>query len=284
MSTVLICLVAIAVAAAAWIMLQPMLRSRRRIEIAQQRLSPEQVRWLTARMPPYARLPRELRERLHGLIQIFIREKQFVGCDGLVVTDEMRTVIAGFACLLAVNRPDAPRKHFYDDLLSILVYPTAFVVRETHHDDDGLVTESEDVLSGQAWDASRIILSWQDIIEGVAGEPSVALHEFAHYLDLEDETMDGAPGLGDARAYAEWSETFWDEYDRLCEAVDAGTATFLDPYAATEPAEFFAVVTEAFFIQPRELLANHPALYAQLQKYYRVDPAGWRASEEAASY
>ncbi len=81
--------------------------------------------------------------------------------------------------------------------------------------------------------------------------------------------MDGAPGLGDARAYAEWSETFWDEYERLCDDVDAGTATFLDPYAATEPAEFFAVVTEAFFMQPRELLANHPALYAQLQKYYR---------------
>lgn len=277
MSALLVFLVGASLAAAAWLLAQPLLRSRRRLAIARTPLTPQQRAWLDARMPLYARLPAELRERLHGLVQIFIREKTFVGCNDLVVTEEMRAVIAAYACLLVVNRRDAPRRHFYDELLSILVYPTAFVVPQSHHDEYGLVTEGEEVLSGQAWDARRIILSWRDVEESAAGEHNVVLHEFAHYLDMEDEVMDGAPGLGSARAYEEWSRAFREEYDRLCDAVDAGAQTFLDPYAAVEPAEFFAVATEAFFMQPREFEARHSALYAQLQKYYRLDPARWSA-------
>jgi Mlc titration factor MtfA (ptsG expression regulator) len=279
LSAVLALLVAAAISAAAWLLLEPLLRRRRREALSRERPTEEQQRWLTARMPLYSRLPDELRERLHGLIQIFVHEKTFVGCNDLVVTDEMRVVIAAYACLLVVNRPGAPRKHFYDDLFSILVYPTAFVVPQSHHDDNGLVTETEDVLSGQAWDARRVILSWRDIEESAAGEHNVVLHEFAHYLDMEDETMDGAPDVGDARAHQEWSEVFWEEYEHLCDAVDAGASTFLDPYAATEPAEFFAVVTESFFMQPRELETHHRALYEQLRMYYRQDPARWLAQE-----
>jgi Mlc titration factor MtfA (ptsG expression regulator) len=131
------------------------------------------------------------------------------------------------------------------------------------------------VRSGQAWDAQRIILSWQDVVEATDAEHTVVLHEFALYLDMEDETLDGAPGLGSRRAYEEWSDVFWDEYERLCDEVDAGRETFLDPYAATEPAEFFAVVTEAFFQQPVELQREHAGLYEQLRRYYRIDPAAW---------
>lgn len=228
------------------------------------------------RLPVYGRLPPPIRERLHGLIQVFVREKTFVGCNDLLVTDEMRIVIAAYACLLVVNRPEVPRTHFYDDLFSILVYPTPFIAPQEHHDEHGVVTEGDDVLSGQAWDSRRIILSWQDIEESATGVHNVVLHEFAHYLDMEDETMDGAPGLGSVDAYERWSAIFWDEYKRLCTDVDAGRRTFLDPYAATEPAEFFAVATEAFFMQPQELELHHAGLYEQLRNYYRVDPARWR--------
>ena len=175
-----------------------------------------------------------------------------------------------------MNRPDVPRTHFYDDLFSILVYPTAFVVPQTHHDEDGVVSEGESVLSGQAWDSQRIILSWQDIEEASHAEHNVVLHEFAHYLDMEDETMDGAPGLGSARAYREWSEVFWDEYDRLLRgARRRTTTTFLDPYAASEPAEFFAVVTERSSSSRASWKREHAGLYEQLRRYYRVDPASW---------
>jgi MtfA peptidase len=263
------------VALAAALMLYPLVRRARRRSLARESLPDSWRAWLTAYVPPYQRMPAALRERLHELVRIFVHEKGFVGCNGLEVTEQMRVAIAGNAGLLLVNRSGVPAAHFYDDLRSILVYPTPFVVRETHHDDDGIVSESEDVLSGQAWDASRIILSWEDIETERDAGYNVVLHEFAHYLDLEDETMDGAPGLGSASAYAEWSRVFQEEFDRLEDDVDAGRETLLDPYAASEPAEFFAVATETFFEQAAELRLRHPGLYEQLQRYYRLDPASW---------
>lgn len=254
-----------------------MLQSRRRLALGRKPLPPQWVQWLERDVTAYRRLPTELRERLHALIQIFVQQKSFVGCNGLVVTDHMRVVIAANACLLVINRPGVPREHLYDDLYSILVYPTPFIVPETHRDQHGLVTQGHRVLSGQAWDSRRIILSWEDIELSHSTGHNVVLHEFAHYLDMEDETMDGAPGLGSKAAYEQWSTIFWDEYDRLRADIQAGAPTLIDPYAATAPAEFFAVVTEVFFGQPLELEAQHARLYQQLRKYYRVDPARWAA-------
>lgn len=271
----LLFLLAAVLAAAAWFIGQPWLRRRRRLATAAQPFPEQWRQWLLARTTLYQRLPPSLRERLHGLIHIFVREKTFVGCNDLIVTDEMRVLVAAYACLLVVNRRDVPHAHFYDELFSILVYPTPFIVPETQHIDHGVVTEGHRVLSGQAWDSRRIILSWQDIEESLSGGHNVVLHEFAHYLDMEDETMNGAPGLGSVRAYEEWSQVFWAEYDQLRTDILAGKTTSLDPYAATEPAEFFAVATEAFFQQPHELELQHAGLYGQLRKYYRVDPARW---------
>jgi len=264
-------------AGAGWFFGEPWWRQRRRLAMAAEPFPEEWRRWLQERTGLEQQLPPALLAQLHGLIRIFVREKNFVGCNGLAVTEEMRVVIAAYASLLLVNRSDVPRVHFYDELMSILVYPTAFIVRETQHLGHGIVTEGQRVLSGQAWDAQRIILSWQDIEEGMREGHNVVLHEFAHYLDMEDESMDGAPGLGSTRAYEQWSEVFWREYARLCDDIEAGRPTFLDPYAASEPAEFFAVVTETFYQQPRELEERHPGLYEQLRRYYRVDPARWPA-------
>lgn len=269
-------LVAIAVGIAVWFVAgEAWWRRRRRAALARQAFPPQWQEWLRTRTSIYARVPPELRTRLHELIRIFVGEKAFVGCNALTVTEEMRVVIAAYACLLVVNRPDVPRSHFYDDLFSILVYPTPFIVPHTVRDGHGVVTEGHRVLSGQAWDSRRIIVSWQDIEDGLTTGHNVVLHEFAHYLDMEDETMDGAPGLGSARAYRDWSKVFWEEYDRLRAMLSAGQPTFLDPYAASAPAEFFAVVTEAFFEKPRELEVQHAGLYEQLRRYYRVDPARW---------
>ncbi len=225
-------------------------------------------------MPLYRRMPEDLRKRLLALTQIFVREKNFVGCNGLEVTDEMRVLVAANACVLLLNRPGVPQSHLYDELMSILLYPTSFIVDE-HDEDEGIVTVSRNELSGQAWDTRRIILSWEDVQRASVAPENVVLHEFAHYLDLEDETMDGAPAVGDASDYAEWSEVFWDAYEELIERVDAGEPTLLDPYAATEPAEFFAVATETFFQSPIELKQAHMRIYEQLSKYYRLDPADW---------
>jgi MtfA peptidase len=265
-----------ALAAAAWFLVgQRWWRQRRRLAAAGAPFPTHWQSWLRSRTSVYQRVPAQLRERLHQLIQIFVHEKTFVGCNGLVVTEEMRVVIAAYACLLVVNRRDVPRAHFYDELFSILVYPSPFIVPHSQRDTHGVVTEGTRVLSGQAWDARRIILSWQDIEEGLATGHNVVLHEFAHYLDMEDETMDGAPGLGSEQEYRQWSEVFWREYEQMHQSLRMGNPTLLDPYAASAPEEFFAVATEAFFETPRELEAQHASIYEQLRRYYRVDPARW---------
>lgn len=262
-------------AALAWLFGVPWYRGRRRQRQALAPFTPQWRQWLHSDVPIYRRMPAPLQQRLHGLINIFVAEKSFVGCNGIVVTERMRVIVAAYACLLVMNRPGVPVRHLYDDLLSILIYPTPFIVPQTLRDEHGLVSEERQVLSGQAWDSRRIILSWEDVEQASELTHNVVLHEFAHYLDMEDESMDGAPSLGSAAAREEWSDTFWDEFDRLRHHIDTGQPTLLDPYAATAPAEFFAVVTEVFFNQPVALAAQHPGLYTQLAKYYRHDPANW---------
>lgn len=268
-------LLLVVVATLAWFVGAPMLRQRRRAARSRKALPQEWRDWLERDMTIYRRLPAELRERLHAVIRVFIDEKRFVGCNGLEVTDHMRVLVAAYAGLLVLNRPGVPDRQLYDDLYAILIYPGAFVVPESHHDETGLVTEGERVLSGQTWDSRRIILSWEDIELARDEDHNVVLHEFAHYLDMEDETMDGAPGLPSSNAYREWSQTFWQEFRRLRQELSYGMPTVIDPYGATAPAEFFAVVTEVFFQRPHELANAHPQLYGQLRKYYRLDPAQW---------
>jgi hypothetical protein len=280
----LILALVIAASALFWWIGVPRLRRQRRLALSRRPLPAQWTQWLWHEVPTYRRLPAVLRDRLHGLVQIFVAQKTFVGCNGLEVTQRMKVVIAANACLLLLNRPGIPAEQLYDDLMSILVYPSAFIVPETVRLDNGLVSEGHRVLSGQAWDSRRIILSWEDIEHAPGAGHNVVLHEFAHYLDMEDATMDGAPGLGSRAAHQEWARIFWAEYETLRANLGAGIPTLIDPYAATAPAEFFAVVTEVFFGQPAELETQHPLLYQQLQKYYRLDPARWTTLDFTASY
>jgi Mlc titration factor MtfA (ptsG expression regulator) len=171
------------------------------------------------------------------------------------------------------------RRGHYDELHSILVYPTAFWVEDEIENEAGVVERRRRVLSGEAWDASRIILSWEDVLEAARfpGEGyNVALHEFAHYLDAE--------GLGLASATrppAEWAAALGDEFESLLDTVDGGGCTFLDPYAAEDEAEFFAVASEDFIDRPVELRDAHPRLYALLMEFYGMDPASWLSPRAA---
>jgi Mlc titration factor MtfA (ptsG expression regulator) len=161
------------------------------------------------------------------------------------------------------------------------------------HDDDGLVTQRRRELSGEAWDSHRIILSWEDIAE-TARQPAdgynVVLHEFAHYLDAEGRGLATRPpgavplpssreksARGAVRAIDAWHKELIAEYAALCDTVDRGEPTFLDPYAAEDEIEFFAVASEEFIECPSELRAAHPRLYALLREFYGIDPAEWAA-------
>jgi Mlc titration factor MtfA (ptsG expression regulator) len=270
---------AIALVAAAvlgWLIFGPMLAARRRRQ-ALARPLPGNVAALADRnVPARRRLPAELRARHDSLVSAFLAEKDFVGCNGLEVTDEIRATIAALACLLVLGR----RGH-YDALHSVLVYPTPFWVEDEIEDEAGVVEKRRRVLSGEAWESSRIILSWEDVLEAARypGEGyNVALHEFAHYLDAEGLGLAAPPPAAAdrrVRSLDAWAGDLAGEFDSLLDAVDRGEYTFLDPYAAEDEAEFFAVATEDFFERPAELKAAHPRLYALLQEFYALDPAAW---------
>jgi Mlc titration factor MtfA (ptsG expression regulator) len=274
--TPIVAVVLLAVGVLAWLVARPLWRARRRAVHLAQPLGSGAAAAIDRNVPAVRHLPPGLRARLESLMSAFLAEKQFVGCNGLVVNDEVRATIAALACLLVLGR----RGH-YDQLHSILVYPAAFWVEDEVEDEAGVVEQRRRVLSGEAWDSSRIILSWDDVLEAARapGEGyNVALHEFAHYLDAE--------GLGLAagdRTVARWADDLAGEFEALLDAVDRGQYTFLDPYAAEDEAEFFAVATEDFFERPAELRAAHPRLYALLQEFYALDPAAWAAPQPAAA-
>lgn len=229
---------------------------------------------LEQNVPLYTRMPPQLRLRIEPLTRRFLKRVQFIGCNGLEVTEEMKLTVAAQACLLIAHHDGFA----YDELRSVLLYPDEFVVTESEQDEAGVVTEGTRALSGQTFDTSRIVLSWADVVEsGAEGEAyNVVLHEFAHYLDhsLDGSLSDSSSGRSRAE-FMRWHEVFEREYDALCDAVDRDEPTLIDPYATEHPAEFFAVATETFFELPRELRAQHPHLYAQLAKYYGLDPALW---------
>lgn len=224
------------------------------------------------RVPLYRRLPPAERERVELAARRLLHRVHFIGCAGLVVTDDMRLVIATQAALLVAHRD--PRA--YDGLYSVLVYPAEFVVEDHEEDEFGLVTTGRRALSGQAIDVSRIVLSWEDIEAGLAGDDgyNVVLHEFAHHLDHVSE---GAltDGGATAPAVARWHAALQDAYETLCDAVDRGEDTLIDPYGAEDLVEFFATATEVFFERAAEFRATHAGLHAQLRDFYGVDPAAW---------
>jgi MtfA peptidase len=264
----------LAMAVLAWLVAAPLLRVRRLRRAAATPLSDSRIALLTRNVPIRARLPAELRQRLDGLVNAFVAEKSFVGCNGLSVTDEMRVTIAAHACALVLGRPH----DLYPALQSILVYPTPFWVDEEDADDVGVVTRRRRVLSGQAWDASRIIVSWEDVTEAADAASSgynLVLHEFAHHLEYEGR---GLAEPGGSRRLEAWRSELQDEFERLLEAVDGGEDTFLDPYAAEDESEFFAVASEEYFERPVMLRKSHPTLYRLLQEFYGLDPAAWSAT------
>lgn len=249
-------------------------RTRRRAALRARPFPQDWQALLRTHVPLYGRLPPDLREQLHGHIQVLLAEKDFHGAGGLIVTDAMRLVIVAQAALLLFNRP----VDYFPDLYSIVVHPAAFVVDREHWDAAGLHHHERQELSGESWETGQLVLSWDDsLASGMAcGDGyNVVLHEFAHQLDLGSGDMNGTPRLDTPAARAAWAAAFTPAYADHCARVDAGADTWLDPYAASAPEEFFAVLTEAFFELPEELQAEYPAVYACLRDYYRVDPRAW---------
>lgn len=273
MSPLAIFLIVSALLAALWVVGQPVLRRRRWQWIRQGPFPDDWLEILQRRVPLYRRLPPALRRQLQGHILVFLEEKDFAGCQGLTVNDEMRVTIAAQAALLLLNRAT----DYYPDLRVILVYPAEFVVNRNEIDAAGVHSSEERVLAGESWSDGKVIVAWNQVVHGsndAQDGENVVLHEFAHQLDHESGAVNGSPAIADA-AYRTWSQVLGEEFERLQRQAHAGAQSLIDDYGAQDPGEFFAVVTESFFERPCQLQAEHPALYDELRKFYRVSPADW---------
>jgi len=227
-----------------------------------------------------ARLPFLLRRsaadlaELRRLSSLFLHHKEFHGAGGLQIDDAMAVCIAAQACLPVLHFGLAP----YNSFVGIVVHPDEVKARRSVTDDDGVVHEYDEFITGEAMAGGPVMLSWRDVAE--SGESAdwgynVVIHEFAHVLDMGDGLSDGVPPLPGVAERAAWIAIIDADYARFCSAVDAGQHTVLDAYGASGVDEFFAVATEAFFATPNEMRAEHPDLYGLLARYFEQDPAAF---------
>ena len=267
----IVLLVGAALLGAAALLRQPARIERRRARLRARLFPAEWRRIVRRRVPLVARLPPELQLRLKRHIQVFLAEKPFIGCAGLDITDEVRVTIAAQACLLLIGyaRPDC-----YPRLRQILVYPDAFVVERERPLGAGLVQAQRRTMAGESWGQGQVILAWSEVLAGAqdpADGRNVVLHEFAHQIDQDSGAADGTPWRPTAALRRRWATVMAEALEKLRREP----SDVIDPYGASEPAEFFAVATEAFFERAPALAAEAPAVYAELAALYRVDPLAW---------
>ena len=245
---------------------------QKRARLLASALSEPQRAIIDEQVPLTRKLPAELRWKLEGKINLFVNQIEFIGCNGLEVTEEMRLSIAAQACLLVVNTDT-----WYEHLRTILIYRSAFKSKRLQHN-GYVVTERETVRTGESWARGPVILSWTHAREGAVNDHdghNVVFHEFAHQIDDLSGRTDGVPNLSEDQSFAGWAEAFSDAYERHAQHVRRGQGTVVDAYGAEGPEEFFAVAVEAFFERPVALRRAEPAIYEQLSELFRLEPSKW---------
>lgn len=243
------------------------IRDRRRQALLAAPFPDEWLPYLRQNVAHYRHLSPAEQARLRDDTRVFVAEKNWEGCGGLAMTDEIKVTIAAQAMLLVLGM----EHNYFDRVQSILVYPRGY------KGEAGGVLVNEGVgLLGQAVYRGPVILSWSEILEDgrhpSAGK-NLVFHEFAHQLDMLDGVIDGTPPLQGKGQIERWHDVMTAEYDGLIQASAEGRATLLDQYGTTNEGEFFAVATECFFDKPAALARRHPQLYLLLKEYYRQDPA-----------
>lgn len=252
-----------------------------------------------ASLPFVARLHGDERSRLRTLAAQLLADKQMAGAAGLELTAAMQVNIAVQACLPVLNLG----LDWYRGWKSIVVYPSEFLVPRSVTDDDGVVHEYIEPITGEAWDRGPLVLSWEDAqrtATGAGAAYSVVIHEFVHKIDLLDREADGVPPFLSARhsqlTVERWRRVLHEAFNRFAaevERVEAGLPGELDPesdevdryfahlpfdaYAAQDEAEFFAVSSEAFFVEPTRLQQAFPDWYALLAQFFLQDPLATNA-------
>ena len=230
-------------------------------------------RILSRNVKHYSRLTEAERAKLRDDLRILVAEKNWEGCGGLTIHDDVKVTIAAQASLLLLGFQD----NYFEMVESILVYPDAFVAPDHAEIGEGFELVGESSNEGEAWYRGPVVLSWPDALAGgrcESGRRNLVVHEFAHQLDMENGgESDGTPLLSSRTQYTRWQRVMQTECELLARDCRRGRATLLDCYGATDLGEFFAVATECFVQQPSPMRRRRPKLYQLLSEFFRQDPA-----------
>lgn len=254
-------------------MLFGLFKKRRRASIIAEPFPEDWLPILEKNVAYYSLLTDAEKTKLKGDLRIFIAETSFEGCGGVEMSDEIKVTIAAQASILLLGYTD----DYFEKVSTVLVYPTGFRSPNGWTAPDGVVHHEGYDMLGEAWKQGTVILAWDAVLDG--GRDShdgrnVVLHEFTHQIDYLDGFADGTPPMPDADHSNRWHHVLQTEYDRLVRESEHGHPKVLDSYGATNPAEFFAVATEAFFESSIQVQKRHPELYEVMKDFYRQDPAG----------
>jgi len=220
------------------------------------------------RLPYCQALDTDTQARLRNLAVQFLRAKTFEGAAGLSITDAMRVQVALQACLLILNLDF----DYYAGWHAVILYPGDFRVQKEIMDEDGVVHRWDEELSGESWEQGPVILSWDAAAAPADMHSNIVLHEFAHKIDMRNGAADGCPPLPPELSAQTWTHDFQLAYKELCAVLDRGESMNIDDYGGESPAEFFAVLSETFFVMPIVVQTDFPAVYRQLAAFYRQDP------------
>lgn len=209
-----------------------------------------------------------LRERA----ALFLYEKTLTALPGVTLDDAGRVHLAAQAQLPLLHLGELD---WYQGFHEIVLYPDDFVSPQRYRDPSGVEHEWDAEHSGEAWQAGPVIMAWPGVLASGEWESyNLVIHELAHKLDMLNGSANGLPPLHAGMPVNAWAQSMQQAFDDLNAQLDsaADTQTAIDPYAAENPAEFFAVTSEYFFAAPDVLAEAYPAVYAQLRLFYRQDP------------
>jgi Mlc titration factor MtfA (ptsG expression regulator) len=233
-------------------------------------LDPHLWRSTIERYPSTRALSSAEAARLRELVILFLHEKAVHGAGGMLVRDDVRLAIAVQACILILNLG----LDYYRGWVEVIVYPDEFIAEYDYVDEAGVAHHVQQAMSGESWERGPVVISWADVQEAGSGQGyNVVIHEFAHKLDMLNGEPNGYPPLPGGMQRAAWAGAFTGAYEDFCRKIDSGYEIEIDEYAAESPAEFFAVMSEAFFESPFVVLREYPKVYAQLAQFYRQDTA-----------
>jgi len=227
---------------------------------------PEKYKKHILNLPEYQKLTPQQKKIIEYKIQRFLKEKEFIGIK-LKITDEIKTVIAFYACLITLAYED----FCYPDLKYIYVYPHTIVLNT--HQNGAVISNEEILISGEAL-KDGVIIAWDEVKKDIKLKRNVVIHEFAHILDFEEGEINGIPPIEESK-YTEWSKIMFKEYEKFREKLLKnrllGKYSLIDKYAATNKAEFFAVLSEYYFKKPEILKKHFPKIYKELKSFYKIE-------------